>query len=403
MPIPTAVGAINKASNKILKGTWFAQSKFDKTWLAVKVTVPSLWNFTSAGQVTYSYEYYKDGLNGEKTRSGTYGVDNLGIQLTTKGYEVAAVKGKVYKTVQTALLDHVTAVAEGTALDNYVNTDTPVLPDNRVNIGRWNPPNHSATRGLPFYVTAGIKSASPLSPSEEYLLATADKYSNNLGKIYQTTSSAKALNVKNVSKLKKTSGAYKVTPDKIWGFRFCYNPTTITYSTSVDSSIDWMLAPSDPSKFFGGNTSVTFDLYLNRIVDMSTLRRTNYQSSYPGIDLTDEQRQGILTRGTEYDIEYLYRVVNGNPKSGTKLLSDTTALTSDYGYITGMPFWLQLHDNMIFKASLSGFSVNHVMFTEKMVPMFTVVTLSFIRYPETNTTGDGLEAINNYIKTGFTS
>ena len=390
MAIPTAAQAIATASNKILPGEWAKQNKADKTWLVVIVT--KLYSSGSIVQYTYKYEYYADGAAGEKTRSGTYG-----SEVTTPPSS-----GAIYKKAQAALLEHVTAVTDQTPLKDYVNTDKPLLPESFLNMGRWNPPNHSSTRGVPFYVTAGLSTESPLSPSQKSLLKTAAKYNDNLGKIYQTTSSAKALNAKTLSYQRKTGNAI-IMPKDIWGFRFCYNPTTITYSTSIDSSIDWMLAPSDPSKFFGGNTSVTFDLYLNRIVDMSTLQTDNYQDGYPGKALTNEQKQGILTRGTEYDIEYLYRVVNGNPKSGTRLLSDATAKTADYGYITGMPFWLQLHDNMIFKASLSGFSVNHVMFTETMVPMFTVVTLSFIRYPETNTVGDNREAINNYIKTGFTS
>jgi len=390
MAIPTAVGAIQTASNKILPGTWTAQSSLDKTWIAIIVTETD--GSLGFKYHTYKYERYSDGVSGSKIGSKTIGVDAT----------FPASDGKYYKEAQANLKEYVIATTDQTPLVDYVNTDTPTLPDKRVNIGRWNPPNHSSTRGVTFYVTAGLSTESPLSPSQKSLLATAVKYSDNLGKIYQTTSSAKALNIKNVTQLKKSNGTFTVTPDKLWGFRFCYNPTTITYSTSIDSSIDWLVAPMDPGKFFGGNTSVTFDLYLNRIADMSTLQTDNYQASYPGIEITPEQRQGLLTRGTEYDIEYLYRVVNGNPKSGTKLLSDATAQTADYGYITGMPFWLQLHDNMIFKASLSGFSVNHVMFTEKMVPMLTVITLSFIRYPETNTTGDAKEALTNYIKTGFT-
>ena len=63
-------------------------------------------------------------------------------------------------------------------------------------------------------------------------------------------------------------------------------------------------------------------------------------------------------------------------------MSDSKLLTSDYGYITGMPLWIQLHDNLIYKGSLSSLSVEHVIFTENMVPTLSVVSLSFIRYPE---------------------
>ena len=57
------------------------------------------------------------------------------------------------------------------------------------------------------------------------------------------------------------------------------------------------------------------------------------------------------------------------------------AKTADFGYITGTPVWLKIHPNMRYKVSLASMSVNHVIFTEQMIPMFTTVDLQFIRYP----------------------
>ncbi len=385
-------------SAKILKGTWAVQSKKDKTWLVVKVT-KNVTNFPIGNfKYVYNYLYYKDDTE-TSFKYGTYGNDVITL------LDELAGDAKIFPTyakAQKALKDHVTAEAPVTVEaggSGYTSTDTPVLPYNGTATERWNPISHSSTRSLPFYVNAGFSS------DQADLIATVNKYRDTLGKIYQTPSSAKALNNKDVTNA-ASHAAYIAAngPAGLWGFRFCYNPTTISYNTSIDSSIDWLLAPSDPSKFFGGNTQVTFDLYLNRISDMSALLKEPYDAGYPGGTITETQRQGILSRGTEYDIEYLYRVVNGNPKVGTKLLATgSTQETSDFGYITGMPFWLQLHDNMIFKASLSSLAVNHVMFTEKMVPMLSVVTLSFIRYPETNTTGNAKELLTNYLATGFSS
>lgn len=386
MAIPTAVGAIQTASNKILRGTWTAQNNVDKTWIAIIVT--------ETGQVEgfklhdYKYERYSDGVSGSKIGSKIIGSD--GWNSTTPASD-----GKYYKEAQAILTEYVTAKANNTIID-YVSTDTPSIMPNQENIyQRWNPPSHSSTRGPQFYLNAG------LGPSQLSAIDAAKKYRTKIGRIYQTDSSAKALNRK-ASEESRNTYAYNNLLGG-WGFRFCYNPSSIQYSTSMDSSIDWLQAPADPSKYFGGNMQINFDLYLNRISDMSALRKTDYNSGYPGQAITDEQREGILNRGTEYDLEYLYRVVNGNPKYGMNLLNQsTTQKTSDFGYITGMPLWLKFHDNMNLKASLSGLSVTHAIFTDDMVPMLSIVSLTLIRYPESNTTGAAGEALSSVfnIKTG---
>jgi hypothetical protein len=408
--MPTAVSNIQKASNAVLKGTWFAQSNVDKTWLAIVVT--AVQGSLGIYQFTYAYEYYGD--NSEtKLRSGKYGSETV----------APATNGTYYKKAIAALKEHVSAVGDTAAAadTNYVSTDIPVILSQDLALIRWNPPNHYSTRPLPFYVNAGIaqtakpdtitgydKNGNPIYKAPQVtqtyvngLINLTNRNSGNLGKIYQTLTTAKTLQTKTI-KMKKTGKEITISPkgpEDLWGFKFIYNPTTISYSTSLDSSIDWLQASKDVSAFFGGNTTITFDLYLNRIADMSTLQNPATISQHYPTGLTDEQKAGILTRGTEYDIEYLYRVVNGNP-TNTTLLSDTTQQTADFGYITGLPFWLHLHKNMIFKASLASISVNHVMFTGSMIPMLSVVSLSFIRYPETGKTGDVKERLNNYIKTG---
>jgi hypothetical protein len=51
-----------------------------------------------------------------------------------------------------------------------------------------------------------------------------------------------------------------------------YNPSSINYSTTSDTSIDWTLGKADPSNAIGGNTTVSFQLYLNRIIDVKHLK-----------------------------------------------------------------------------------------------------------------------------------
>ena len=120
---------------------------------------------------------------------------------------------------------------------------------------------------------------------------------------------------------------------------------------------------------------------------------TMYSKNYPR-QLSKEEVEGILLRGTEYDLEYLYRAVNGNRDMKGNSLLTYNGESADKGYITGVPLWFVLHDNMRYYGSLQNISVDHVVFTDKMVPMLTVVNISFLRYPSGAAVDEFLKAKN---------
>jgi len=250
--------------------------------------------------------------------------------------------------------------------------DTAVLPPPNLDKVRYNPPSHYVTRS----VAHGERTREQLNSNGRIITSVVDvqealsNRNNRLGKIYQSTDGAKALNKKD-----------KTGKQPIWGFKFTYNPTTIEYGTTTNTSIDWMLNSKDPANLLGGNTSVTVSLYLNRIVDMTELKNWgggSYTKNYPRA-LTPEEVEGILRRGTEYDLEFLYRVLNGSP--GKTALLNYPGESSDFGYITGTPCWFHIHDNLKYYGSFASLNVSHVMFTQEMVPMLSKVDISFIRYP----------------------
>lgn len=279
------------------------------------------------------------------------------------------------------------------------NTDDPNIsqgkPEDFGDYNRTNPPNHYSTRDVSHWNrikdkfvedTKLNRRANFIIPSGRIdLLKAETSASGVLGMVFQDSESAKALNLET---------------KKPWGFRFIYNPTSIGYSTAMDTSIDWVLATHDPANYIGGSFSVSLTLYLNRVADMTELaeKKGKYQShtrNYPRT-LEPWEVEGLLHRGTEYDLEYLYRVVNGDPKPSTgTLLSYTEGgqapKTADFGYITGTPVWLKIHPNMRYKVSLASLNVNHVIFTEQMIPMFTTVDLQFIRYPVISDTDEQVQ------------
>ena len=164
-----------------------------------------------------------------------------------------------------------------------------------------------------------------------------------------------------------------------------YNPTSFSYSSASNNNVDWSRGSKDPTLLLTGNQSVEFELYINRIADMSFLRGikniSDTRSSYRR-ELYQEEIDGLLNRGTEYDIEFLYRVLNGDPLKNPLLFNPAyKGRTADFGFTTGIPCWLYLNDNLRYYGSVMNFRVNHVMFDLNMIPMLSVVSISFSRYP----------------------
>lgn len=272
---------------------------------------------------------------------------------------------------------------------------------------RWNPPPHRESRSVPYSIRSGFYDNSTLNPETvgfNALQNSANFYSGTgttvssgkysfleRGRIFQDSNSAAVLN--NVNTGGKTS---KSAGSNQWGFRFMYNPTTFSYSTQANNSIDWTLGSKDTAALLAGNQTVSFQLYLNRVVDLSylnllygpvtggsaTVPQMSMQAAY-GRELSPNEIEGILNRGTEYDLEFLYRCLTGDPITNNPLLNDSLRKTgsADIGYITGIPLWLYLNDNLRYFGSVSGLEVNHLIFNTEMVPTLSVVTVSFSRYP----------------------
>lgn len=273
---------------------------------------------------------------------------------------------------------------------------------------RWNPPPHSQSRSIPYSIRTGFYDTATLNP--EYntfqgIQNSANFYSQSgfdevsskkgysyleRGRIFQDAESAAVLN--SVNTTGKSVGSGKA---KQWGFRFMYNPTSLSYGTQANNSIDWTLGSKDTAALLAGNQTVSFQLLLNRVVDLSYLnalygykseavaaRQPSMAASY-GRELDPKEIEGIMNRGTEYDLEFLYRCLAGDPQTNNPLLNEKLRKTgsADIGYITGIPLWLYLNDNMRYFGSVTGVDVNHLIFNTEMVPTLSYVTISFGRYP----------------------
>jgi hypothetical protein len=212
---------------------------------------------------------------------------------------------------------------------------------------------------------------------------------------------------------------FKVLGNARYGFRFHYNPSLIDFSVNAD------VTTIDPGLILSGATrampiapaslpTINFSLVINRIEDISALSEGSYARNdmkyYYGRELTQEEIDGIIRRGTGYDMEFLFRAMLGRPYQ-TELRGET----ADIGIVFGLPLILDFSPRHNIKQGVArtvtngvgtpttlpldelrfndqhgqrywgrviGISYTHREFNRNMVPMFTEVSVSFARFPD---------------------
>ncbi len=201
---------------------------------------------------------------------------------------------------------------------------------------------------------------------------------------------------KDDNKGKSFAGGYKIP----YGFRFHYNPQSIdqTIGTLNGISPELLMSGKDQANMITTPTqssTISFQLYLNRIEDMNAL--ANYALEENSVKITSdddslkyypeivkaEDRTLIKNFGTMYDLEFLFKAVNGemggykSPLGGTK--------TADVGWLNGMAIEMHLGRKLRYLARIINISIKHILFTENMVPTLSIVTISAHRFHDTTT------------------
>jgi len=197
-------------------------------------------------------------------------------------------------------------------------------------------------------------------------------------------------------KEKAITGGFKVP----YGFRFHYNPQELnqTIGTLQGISPELMMSGKDQANMITSPTqssTISFALYLNRVEDMNALATTGVSSNSTKITSDDdstkyypeivkaEDRKLIKNFGTMYDLEFLFKAVNGemggykSPLRGIK--------TADVGWLNGMAIEMHLGRKLRYLARIINISVKHILFTENMVPTLTIVNISAHRFHDTTT------------------
>ena len=176
-----------------------------------------------------------------------------------------------------------------------------------------------------------------------------------------------------------------------WKFNFLYNPAAVGTATSVNWDIppvQSILADKVPVISPTGAT-LQFDIFLNRIDDNAQhwSKISNTVPAWPGASQskgtakkphTPQSLRWLYQQyGTLADLEFLYRVINGNPV-GTV----SRGITADWGHLFPVIVDVVLSPNaqaLKYTGYISDLSVNHVMFNPQMVPILSQVTVTLTR------------------------
>jgi hypothetical protein len=224
----------------------------------------------------------------------------------------------------------------------------------------------------------------------------------------------------------------KQVDDQLYGFKFLYNPTSVTMGWGIQGAVnpEYQASGKDEAIPISAglfSSQIQFSIILNRIEDMNYLDKLGYVSEQQkkigatgapsseldpaqrnriysanvignspyGENVSIEDQQSIYNRGTMYDIEYLFKTINGPHATFKSELNGTTA---DRGYMRMSILELHLGANMRYRVRISDLGINHTIFNNRMVPILSTVNFTchrFIDYSiQDKTSGSGSSSSN---------
>ena len=171
-----------------------------------------------------------------------------------------------------------------------------------------------------------------------------------------------------------------------YGFQFQYNPGTVAMSYFTSPNVDVTMITSGTEMFnlagvSGSQGSVSFQIIINRIFDMQYYDENgNLQNPdrYAKAPANNQEEKDIYNKGTMYDLEYLLRVLMGTTMS-SYLRGQNTA---DMGWLPAIPVELHLGKSLRYLGVVNSLNINHMIFNERMVPLFSTVDIAFARLPD---------------------
>jgi hypothetical protein len=197
-----------------------------------------------------------------------------------------------------------------------------------------------------------------------------------------------------------------------YGFRFLMNPgsNVETYQTAVGVDVGQFLADvatmDAPPVIQHTGVGMQVSLLLDRQMDHKMFAQYGMESRPPLVgpewttrkyggrraELRREDMDGIRKYGTMWDLEYLFRCVNGNPPN-IRLWTGKQN-TSDFGVLVPYPIIVSIGDGpktRRIRGSIMSATFKHTMFAPGMVPVRTQVSLNISRHSDAWYTNENVE------------
>jgi hypothetical protein len=188
-----------------------------------------------------------------------------------------------------------------------------------------------------------------------------------------------------INRIAEQQGTSSIKFDRqLYGFKFMYNPTSVSMAWDVAQNMSPTFIGSGQDKFnpiAAGLLSsvVEFELVLNRIADFGQVGESGIivgENPYP-VTVPAEDLSQIYEKGTMYDLEYLFKTLNGPNATFTSPLN---GITADRGWLRPTIVELHLGKSMRYRVRIADFAVNHIFFNNNMVPTFSTVKLTCARF-----------------------
>ena len=175
---------------------------------------------------------------------------------------------------------------------------------------------------------------------------------------------------------------------KKYAFQFQYNPSTISMAISGAAAVDYMKYVNDTPQVvpdFGTTSNISFSIIVNRMFDMSYINSSGALKN----NLSTQDVYGVTTadaaahvkeihdKGTMYDVEYLLKTIVGFDMK--TLLRGQTA---DVGFLMGRLIELHLGKSLRYLVTITGISISHVIFDNRMVPLYSTINITANRVPD---------------------
>jgi hypothetical protein len=335
-------------------------------------------------------------------------VDQINAQIEAKQIEVnTLIDSRESLQTQRTELINIAAVAAADKIKprNADGTKSPNLSakksvnSNNSNSGTYGTATLTKPGDMPLnYNASAVKdayfSSSPFFNAEMNFKGNQPVAIAKAANLWQGSKGSKGMIVTSASTLKAwNSGAARPQGAKVgdnlnYGFQFQYNPGTVSMNYYTAPNIDVGLQTSGQDLFnlagvAGSQGSINFDIIINRVMDFRNFSSTgqpkaNAKDNYSKPPQTIGEWRELWNKGTMYDVEYLLRTIMGftldSYLRGTK--------TSDMGWLPATPVELHLGHKLRYWGTINSLDLKHVIFDERMVPLFTTVSISFARLPD---------------------